>query len=158
MCQLFLAKMYTRQQASLIKQQFWTRFGQYMRPVKDADGNFINWLNYKTGIRHLYFRMDADSNQSEIAIMLTQTDASQQQYYFEKLLALKPILASSTGEEWEWELFDSNEETKKISSISKTLTGVNIYNEKDWPAIISFLKPRIIALDNFWAMVKDSFE
>jgi hypothetical protein len=30
--------------------------------------------------------------------------------------------------------------------------------EGDWPAIISFLKPRIIALDEFWENVKPGFE
>jgi hypothetical protein len=28
----------------------------------------------------------------------------------------------------------------------------------DWPAIISFLKPRIIALDAFWSQAKYGFE
>jgi len=38
------------------------------------------------------------------------------------------------------------------------LPAVNILKENDWPAIISFLKPRIIALDKFWILVKDSFD
>jgi hypothetical protein len=63
----------------------------------------------------------------------------------------------STFARWRW-----NEtlptEHKTISSISQQLDGVNIFNQSDWPAIISFLKPRIIALDAFWDMVKDGFE
>jgi hypothetical protein len=28
-------------------------------------------------------------------------------------------------------------------------------NEADWPVIISFLKPRIIGLDEFWGIAKE---
>jgi hypothetical protein len=31
-------------------------------------------------------------------------------------------------------------------------------NEEYWPEIISFLKPRIIGLDDFWDRVKPGFE
>jgi len=37
------------------------------------------------------------------------------------------------------------------------LKEVNIFDTNAWPAIISFLKPRIIALDKFWSLVKDGF-
>lgn len=52
--------MYTREQISQLRQEFWTTFGQYMSPVLSAEGGKINWLNYKTGIKHLHFKMDAD--------------------------------------------------------------------------------------------------
>ncbi|MGZ8552516.1 MAG: DUF4268 domain-containing protein, partial [Chitinophagaceae bacterium] len=62
--------MYSKQEASLLRKRFWTQFGQYMRPLPGADGETVNWLNYKTGIKDLYFRMDADSKQATIAIEL----------------------------------------------------------------------------------------
>ena len=150
--------MYTRQEASLIRKNFWTRFGQYMRPVQGAEGDTINWLNYKTGIRHIYFRMDAGKESASIAIELSHPDTIAQEYYFEQLQNLKTIFQESVGEEWDWQLLIPDENGNPVSRIEKKLEGVNIFKEEDWPAIISFLKPRIIALDNFWIMVKDSFE
>jgi hypothetical protein len=38
------------------------------------------------------------------------------------------------------------------------MEGVSIFNKEDWPKLISFFKPRIVALDEFWNMVKYSFE
>ncbi|TVP42967.1 MAG: DUF4268 domain-containing protein, partial [Mongoliibacter sp.] len=38
------------------------------------------------------------------------------------------------------------------------LADVNVMEKDDWPAIISFLKPRIIALDAFWSNIKPAFE
>ncbi len=149
--------MYSRQEASLIRKKFWTSFGQYMRLVNGANGETINWLNYKTGIRHIYFRMDANHSDVSIAIELRHTDTALQQHCYEQLLQLKGILNQTTGEEWSWQLHQQDEDDSIVTRISKSLGGVNILSETDWPVIISFLKPRIIALDSFWMQVKDGF-
>ncbi len=149
--------MYTRQEVSLIKKKFWTNFGQYMRPITAASGDSINWVNYKTGVWNIYFRMDADINHASIAIELTHTDALMREQNYEQLWQLKKMLEESTTEEWNWQL-NQEQDGNIISRVSKILPAVNILNENDWPAIISFLKPRILALDNFWILVKDGFD
>lgn len=129
-----------------------------MRPVKGAEGDTINWLNYKTGIKHIYFRMDAGQQNASIAIELKHTDITLQQHYFEQLGQLRSILEQITGETWEWQLHTTDEDGNSLSRISTSLAAVNIFKEADWPSIISFLKPRIMALDEFWMMVKEQFE
>ena len=149
--------MYTLQEASLIKKKFWTSFGQYMRPITRAGGDTINWLNYKTGVRHIYFRMDADMNYASIAIELTHPDSLMRELHYEQLRQVKKILEKSMGEEWNWKLHQE-QDGNILSRVSKMLPDVNILKENDWPPIISFFKPRIIALDKFWLMVKDGFD
>ncbi|MCW3116154.1 MAG: hypothetical protein JWM28_236, partial [Chitinophagaceae bacterium] len=68
--------MYSKQDASAVRKNFWTRFGQYMNPLPGADGQPVNWLNYKTGIKYLYFRMDAGHKQAAIAIEIRHPDAA----------------------------------------------------------------------------------
>jgi hypothetical protein len=150
--------MYSRQETTQLRKQFWTQFGQYMRPIPGADGGRVNWLNYQTGIKHLYFRMDADNQKATIAIELRHTDTQKQQFYYEQFVALKKVLEDITTEKWKWELLTVDEDNKQVTRIGTTLPGVNIFTQADWPAIISFLKPRILALDTFWASVKDNFE
>ncbi len=53
--------MFSKQDASKLKKEFWTAFGRYMKPVLSADGEKINWINYKTGEKDIVFKMDADS-------------------------------------------------------------------------------------------------
>jgi hypothetical protein len=67
--------MYSKDQASQLKQQFWTTFGQYITPHPSAEGIKINWVNYKTGIKHLYFRMQAENRSASIAIEIAHPDA-----------------------------------------------------------------------------------
>ena len=149
--------MYSKEQASKLKAQFWTNFGQYMKPVPGASGLPVNWINYKTGIRNIHFKMDADNTRAVIAIEISSPKKEERLQYYNQFLSLKKVLASTTTLNWQWNKTFQNDH-KTISSISQQLNDISILNPSDWPAIISFLKPRIIALDAFWNMVKDGFE
>ena len=149
--------MYSYEQSSKLKTQFWTSFGQYMKPVPGASGLPVNWINYKTGIRNIHFKMDADNTKAVIAIEISHSEEEERLQYFNQFVSLKNLLASITTFNWQWnETLQNNHKT--ISSISQQLNDVNIFNQSDWPSIISFLKSRIIALDAFWDKVKDGFE
>ncbi|WP_291777010.1 DUF4268 domain-containing protein [Cecembia sp.] len=150
--------MYSRTEKAKIRKDFWTTFGQYMKPVPNAEGFRTNWQNYKTGVKDIYFRMKAEREFASIGIEITHTDLELQQLYFEQFEAFQTLLESEVAEKWEWRMHLSNESNKTISRIEKVLQGVNVMEESDWPDIISFLKPRIIALDAFWSNMKPAFE
>lgn len=150
--------MYTKEQASQIKQAFWKAFGQYMALHQSADGLKINWINYKTGIKHLSFKMQADQKTACITIELSHPNTGIQELMFEQFVSLKKILNEHLREDWNWELHTIDEYCKPVSSISKCIDQVNILNQNDWPQLISFFKPRIIALDEFWNTAQYGFE
>ena len=150
--------MYSKQEASLITQQFWTAFGKYMAPVLSAEGEKINWINYKTGEKGIRFTMRADSKGARVCITLSHSDLSMQKLYFGKFLQFKKVLHKVLGEDWTWERLKTNQHGKTISEIYTTLHQVNALNKADWPRIISFLKTRMIALDAFWCEFKYVFE
>jgi len=150
--------LYTREQASQIKQAFWTAFGQYVSLHASAEGTKVNWVNYKTGFKHIYFRMRADKKSAWIGIELTDPDIEIQELFYEQFLQNKIYLESVLGEEWDWDLHTHDENGRTISTIGKTIHGVSVFNEDNWPDLISFFKPRIIALDEFWTDARYSFE
>jgi hypothetical protein len=150
--------MYSKDEASQIRQAFWTAFGQYIAPQLSADGLKVNWVNYKTGIKHLYFKMEADKRTATIGIVITHPDAGIQELFFEQFKELKAMLNSYLNEDWTWALHDKDEYGKTITRIYLQLDNVSIYNRNDWPQLISFFKPRIIALDEFWSVAQYSFE
>lgn len=150
--------MYSRKEASQIRQAFWTTFGQYMQPVSSAGGMKVNWVNYKTGEQHISFKMEADNKSASIAILLAHHDTGMQELYFEQFLELKNILHGTLEEEWQWSRLVKDEHGKTVSKIFTTLEGVSVFRKEDWTELISFFKPRIIALDAFWNDVKYVFE
>jgi hypothetical protein len=150
--------MYSKQEASQLRQEFWTTFGQYMSPILSAEGEKVNWVNYKTGEKNISFRMHADNKKASISIVLNHTDKEIQQLYFEQFLQFKNMFDDVVNEEWKWQLHAYDEHGKLTSNIFKEKTGVSIFQKQDWPELISFFKPRIIALDEFWSQVKYSFK
>lgn len=150
--------MYTKQELSRQRQAFWTAFGQYMQPIPSADGIKVNWVNYKTGMPGIYFKMDADGSEATITIVLAQPEASTRKMYYDQFARLKNVLHDTLGEEWHWQPAVKDEYGKLTARISASLQEVNINRNEDWPKIISFFKPRIMALDAFWSMAKDGFE
>lgn len=149
--------MYTKQDISRNKQAFWTAFGQYMQPILSADGEKVNWVNYKTGLPGVQFKMDADASKASIAITLSQTDLALQKRVYEQFIELKNLLHGTLGEEWQWKPQMADEYGKITSTIGIELNEVNINRSEDWPILISFFKSRIIALDAFWSNAKYGF-
>ncbi|PJJ54800.1 DUF4268 domain-containing protein [Hymenobacter chitinivorans] len=150
--------MYSKTEAAQLRQAFWTTFGQYMAPVPSAEGLPTNWINYKTGLKHVYFRMRADVRQASISIDLTHPDAGIRELFFAQFQELKTMLEESLGESWTWEADFVDENGQSVSRIYRELRPVNMFNRDDWPQLISFFKPRIIALDEFWSGAQYAFD
>ncbi|MFZ4771323.1 MAG: DUF4268 domain-containing protein, partial [Ferruginibacter sp.] len=106
--------MYTREQASQIKQVFWTRFGKYMLPVLSADGEKINWINYKTGIRTVSFKMNATKDEVSIAIEIVHKDREYALKLYDQFVFLQSFLEEALEEKWEWEPLAENEHHQQL--------------------------------------------
>lgn len=129
-----------------------------MNPVPSAEGTKVNWINYHTHVRDVYFRMNADSRGAAISISLEHSDTGLQALFFEQFLEFKTILHTEMEETWQWQLHTEDNTGRVISRIGVTLPNVSIYDKTQWPELISFFKPRIIALDRFWENARYSFE
>lgn len=150
--------MYSKEEAARLKQQFWISFGQYMKPVPSASGSTVHWVNYKTGVKNIIFKMDVTNKAAYIAIQLTHTDADIRHLIFEQFEEFKLMFSNTLNEEWDWIKDSTDEFGKTIGQISLSLSNVSVFNQQHWPALISFFKPRMIALDDFWDNVKPVFE
>ena len=150
--------MYSKHETHKSKQEFWTAFGKYMQPVLSSEGIKINWVNYKTGIKDIRFAMDVNNQSAFIGIIITGKNEAVRQEYYHHFERLKKVLENEIGENLNWQKSFVNEFGMPESLISTQIEGVSIMQKSDWPAIISFFKPRIISLDAFWSLAKVSFE
>lgn len=150
--------MFSKEESSNIKQEFWTTFGQYMAPVPSAGEEKVNWINYKTGLKDVHFKMQALKRSAITGIFLLHKDIELQELFYEQFLGNKAFLESLTTKEWSWQLHTADEGGKIISRIFTELPGVSIMNRNDWPAIISFFKQEMMLLDEFWSMARYGFE
>jgi hypothetical protein len=150
--------MYTREEASAIRHKFWTSFGRYMSPVPSASLEKINWINYKTGIKGIFFKMDVDNERAILSVEIYLPDTVLQHQYFEVFIKFANQFEKIAGKDWVMEKDSMNENQQNFSKIYIELKKVNIFNQDNWPTIISFLKKNIMALDAFWDEYKPAFE
>ena len=61
-------------------------------------------------------------------------------------------------EEWQWKLHDQDASGKLVSLVFTELGNVSVFNQEDWPVLISFFKKRMTGLDAFWSSAKFAFE
>jgi hypothetical protein len=149
--------MFKREEISRTKQEFWTAFGKYMSPIPSAEGEKISWVNYHTGVKDVYFRMDAGVRSASMSIVIESPHDAVRDLYFGQFNLAKKMLHTALGEEWDWQM-NVNIDRKIVSRITKVLPDVSVMNKEHWPELISFFKPRMIALDEFWSSAKYGFE
>lgn len=149
--------MYSKAEAAQLKKDFWTALGQYMKPVRNSEGENIHWVNYKTGIKGIYFRWQANRTSVSAAIEIVHKEENERISLYQKMEALKPVFKEVVGE-WSWlsEVYD--EHGLPTSKIYITQESVNLFDKSDWPVMISFLKEKMMKLDAFWAQAKMYFE
>ena len=150
--------MFTREEASRMREEFWTTFGRYMSPILSAEGVKINWVNYHTRLKDVHFRMDAGQKSAAIYISIEHRDPGIQELYFDQFQEFKTLLHAALEETWDWQLHVPAGDGKIISRIYKEHPGISVFNKDHWADLITFFKPRIIALDSFWENAKYSFE
>ena len=136
---------------------FQNQYSNTLQPVLPTIFQYYT-INYKTRQKHIAFRMDATNEEAVVAIEISHSDTGIQQLYFEQFLEMKTMMAEAIGEGWEWLLHTTNETGQTISRIFISIGNVNVFNKADWPALISFFKKHMIALDGFWSEVKYAFE
>ncbi len=142
--------MFSKQEASFIRKKFWETTGQYLAPMPSASLEKVNWINYKTGVRHISFRMHADENMALLSIEISHPDPKKRELCFNQFLSLKNKLSG----EWRWE----GSLDQSPGRIFIELNDVNIYKQETWPQIISFFKDGILRLDAFWVAYRDIFD
>lgn len=149
--------MYSKEEKTITKSDFWITFGKYMSPVPSVWGTKTNWINYRTEVKGIELKMDANGKTTRIAIIIKMKDAGLQALFYEQFLEFKLLLHAEMEEEWTWQehFIDSNNNT--VCSIHMETKG-NIYSKDAWGDMFGFLKTRLIAFDVFWSDAKDIFK
>ncbi|QCK15138.1 DUF4268 domain-containing protein [Mangrovivirga cuniculi] len=141
--------MYSKEAASAKRREFWTKLGQFMRPVPSAEGDKVNWINYKTEVKGVRFKLDAVDKKAWCGIAIDHKDPDINSLLLEQLKELRLMLESETGKEW---IFNDKGDYLygiPLPGYYQVLEGVKVMNENDWPDLISFSNKILSILMNF---------
>lgn len=151
--------MYSKKEIKALHEEFWTALGVYLSPVPSAEGEKINWINYKTGVNGIRFLMSFTSTKAEVAIEFRDTPLDNAAGLYEKFQRIRPQFHSfmKAGEEWIYHPADSVN-AEGLIRLTAIVDNINVRDKANWPAAISFFKQNIIGLDAFWSQFKFLFE
>lgn len=145
--------MYSAQESAAVKEEFWTKLGQYLAPIPSAGGEKINWINYKTGVKAIRFKMDALQKDAFVSVDIV-AEASLRI----KLFAMFKQFENEFPEGYEWAEYCEDEQGRVLSRLFLEIEKVSVFRKTDWPELIQFFKAQVLAWDVFWQAHKDFFE
>ena len=145
--------MFTKEEASAIRQKFWTTLGKYMQPIPSASAEKVNWINYRTGIKHIQLKLVTEAKYCLVSVLIKGDEETRSQD-FKRFSQMGFMLEPEP--EWLENSFDEN--GAEVARITSELESKSIFRESDWPDIISFFKENLILFDAFWSENKFVFE
>jgi hypothetical protein len=150
--------MFPKEENKEKRTAFWTAYGMHMKRHSSFRGPKTGWLNYRTGMKDIYFRQDADAHGVRVAIDIQHADASLREVYYDQFWELETLLHTTSGAIWHWDRHCILPTGEEISRIHIEKKGLNIYHDSDWPAMFLFFEAHILSLDEIWANAYDVFK
>lgn len=151
------AEMYDKETLKALRTRFWTCFGIYMRQYHSALPGKVSWVNYRTGVKHVYFRAQADKRGCSVAIVLEHPDPEIRALFYEQFEELQLLLESNSDAEWTWMALAHDEYGKEMAMIRSSLPGLSMFREEDWAGMYAFMGQRLVELDELWSMARETF-
>jgi len=137
--------LFSKEESARLRKEFWTSFGKSF-PRK--------WLLYNTKIKDLSLKFHADRKKAAVMIDIEMKDPLFREAYFDKFLALKPLLTEAVP----GLIFDPEyrlDNGKIISRIYKELPGVSIHNKDTWHDIYRFFNENMPKLEEVFKEHQD---
>lgn len=151
--------MFSRKEAREWNKRFYTAFGVFMRKHTPQSDFYkkLKWLNYKTGVKNILFRIEATKKYGQVSIDMTHPDQGVREIFFEQFMEFRNALESYLSGEWIWEPEFELENGQQISRIYIRKEGLNLYREDDWGDFFRFFEQHFLELDAFWTDFKEGF-
>jgi hypothetical protein len=150
--------MFSKEEAKIIRQEFWDRFKALSNKRRAAMKLPGNWMLSQTGIRALNLKFHVDRKVVQVGIDLETRNMDKRLELFDKLESVKTILEKAMGEPLIWELEYIRENGKSVSRVYTELEGVDIYDRTTWASAHRFMLDKMMKLELFFREYQDFFK
>ena len=147
--------MLSKEDHKLYKITFWEDFRQYMSKHRSSSGRKINWLQYKTDLKHVFLRLETDKIGIRVCFDIQFKDSDIRAIVWEQLGELKKVLTDEMGEEGVWKEHFWNDTIDEFCRIYWEKKDLNYLNIKDKQKIFDFFEDKLIRFDRFYDIYKD---
>jgi hypothetical protein len=151
-------KMYSREEAKALREEFWERFRRYSSGRRIKERKPGNWLMDHTGVRALNLRFHVDRKVAQVCIDVETRNMDKRLELYEKLESVRKPLESAMGEPMTWELEYIRENGKSVSRVYTEMEGADIYNRDTWAEAHRFMYNKMSRLEEFYLEYRDFFK
>ena len=149
--------MYDKETVRNTNKLFYTSFGRYISGFKSSNGSKIKWINYDTGIKGIFVRINANQQNAIVSIDVQHKDADIRELQYEQFLQLRPIFTNCSETDWSWNKNFTNANNISFPRIYSILPQFNIYEKSQWKLAFEFYKKALLHFDVFWCDYKELF-
>jgi len=149
--------MWSKEEARNRNIRFYTNFGVYMKKHSAEYSEKIRWVNYRTGLNSVRFKLETFKNSSKVCIDVVNKDRGVREVFFEQFEEFKTLLSNSM-DKLDWVKEYRVDTGIYITRIYAELKGPSINEESDWGEIYKFFEKNILALHEFWKISQDVFK
>jgi hypothetical protein len=137
---------------------FYTALGLMMQGSYSELSKKTRWTNYRTNVKDIFVRLDADNKGASFCLDFQQKDAEVRALFWEQLGELKKLLQSELGNNSIWHESFYKEDGSQISRVELRFDKGSLYDKSTWPEMLEFLKESLLAFDRFWTNCFDIFK
>ncbi|MDA7803348.1 DUF4268 domain-containing protein [Crocinitomix sp.] len=149
--------MFSKEEEKELKIQFWGGLNEVLEGEKGLHANKVNWMNFNTKIKPLYFRMEADEKGARLCIDIQFIDDDIREIFYEQFTEFSTILNERFANNLKWLPTFEHSNGKTISRIVSAKDGLSMYKKEDWPAMHEFLRSQFVILEHFWSEFGEVF-
>lgn len=149
--------MYSKDEEKQLRLDFWGGLNAELELERGSHASKVNWMNFNTKIKPLYFRMEADENGARLCIDIQFLDKGIRELFYEQFTEFKDILNKRFDGNTKWQPEFEHSNGRTISRISMEEDKGSLYDREKWADMYVFLKENFIKLEEFWSEFGDVF-
>jgi len=150
--------MLSKSERQALNSDFYTALGLMMQGNVSEFGSKVRWTNYRTNVKDIYIRLEADGKGARFFLDFQHKDPGIRALFYEQLTELKTLLTLELGEGVIWHEKTFKEDGSAISRLELRLEKGSLYDKSTWPEMLVFLKESLLSFDSFWYQCFDIFK
>lgn len=148
--------MYSKEEETKIKKDFWDSFTTYSTPILKENGKY-KWLLYNTRIKGLELKFSVSRKRIGVIMEVNSKSEDRRLRIFEALNDYK-LLFDESLPELQWELISQTQLGKPVSEIGTYLCNVDYLNKSHWGLIFAFMSEKMLALETTYLEIFESLK
>jgi len=150
--------MYSKEEAKLLRKEFWIVFARRCEIVPQLKQKKKKWVLYDTGLSGIDLKFEVTRTEALVMIEINSRLENRRMEIFEELLKYRKFIEEGFDEPLEWDICYTRESGQEVCRIYTLMPNVDFRHQNQWPDIFNFLIDNMLLFENNLMEIKDILE